>query len=63
LLPTIKEIIVSGDLAVVRLTWTLKVRSEGAPGDVISQDTGLDIFRRQLDGRWKIIRYIAFEAP
>jgi ketosteroid isomerase-like protein len=25
--PTIKEIIVSGDLAVVRLTWTLKVRA------------------------------------
>ena len=61
--PTIKEIIVSGDLAVVRLTWTLKVRSEGTPGDVTSQDTGLDVFRRQPDGRWKIIRYIAFEAP
>jgi ketosteroid isomerase-like protein len=61
--PTIKEILVSGDLAVVRLTWTLKVRSEGVPGDVTSQDIGLDVFRRQPDGRWKIIRYIAFEAP
>lgn len=60
--PAIKEIIVSGDLAVVRLTWTMKVHSEGAPGDVTSQDTGLDVFRRQPDGRWRIIRYIAFEA-
>lgn len=60
--PSIKEIFVSGDLAVVRLTWTLKVRSEGAPGDVTSRDLGLDVFRRQPDGRWKIIRYIAFEA-
>jgi ketosteroid isomerase-like protein len=61
--PTIKEIIVSGDLAVVRLTWTLKIRSEGAPGEVTSQDIGLDVFRRQPDGHWKIIRYIAFQAP
>jgi ketosteroid isomerase-like protein len=61
--PAIEEIIVSGDLAVVRLTWTLKVRSDGAPGDVTSEEIGLDVFRRQPDGRWKIIRYIAFEAP
>ena len=61
--PGIEEIIVSGDLAIVRLTWTLNVRSEGAPNDVISQDIGLDVFRRQPDGHWKIIRYIAFEAP
>jgi steroid delta-isomerase len=61
--PAIKEIIVSGDLAVVRLTWTLTVRKEGTPDDVTSQEIGLDVFRRQPDGRWKIIRYIAFEAP
>ena len=61
--PAIKEIIVSGNLAVVRLTWTLKVRNEGARGDVTSEEIGLDVFRRQPDGRWKIIRYIAFEAP
>jgi ketosteroid isomerase-like protein len=54
---------VSGDLAVVRLTWTLKVRNEGASGDVTSEEVGLDVFRRQPDGRWKIIRYTAFEAP
>ena len=61
--PAIKEIMVSGDLAVVRLTWTLKVRNEGASGDVTSEEVGLDVFRRQPDGRWKIIRYTAFEAP
>jgi steroid delta-isomerase len=61
--PAIKEIIVAGDLAVVRLTWTLKVRNESTPGDVTSEEVGLDVFRRQPDGRWKIIRYIAFEAP
>jgi ketosteroid isomerase-like protein len=54
--PAIKEIIVSGDLAIVRLTWTLKVRNEGARGDVTSDEIGLDVFRRQPDGHWKIIR-------
>jgi steroid delta-isomerase len=61
--PAINEIIVSGDLAVVRLIWTLSVRDEGTPDNVTSREIGLDVFRRQPDGRWKIIRYIAFEAP
>jgi steroid delta-isomerase len=58
----IKEIIVSGDLAVVRLTWTLKVRTLGEGDEAVTEEPGMDIFRRQLDGRWKIIRYIAYEA-
>ena len=59
----IREIIVSGDLAIVRLTWTVKVTSPGAADAVESQEPGLDVFRRQPDGSWKIIRYIAYEAP
>ena len=59
--PMIKEILVSGDLAVVRLVWTLKVSSVGAAGESTSEEPGMDIFRRQPDGRWKIIRYIAYE--
>jgi ketosteroid isomerase-like protein len=58
----IKEIIVSGDLAVVRLVWTLKITRPGAP-DIAADEPGLDVFRRQPDGSWKIIRYIAYEAP
>jgi len=46
-----------------RRTLVLKVRNEGASGDVTSEEVGLDVFRRQPDGRWKIIRYIAFDAP
>ncbi|MFC0218628.1 steroid delta-isomerase [Pseudochelatococcus lubricantis] len=52
----IKEIIVEGALAVVRLTWTLKV----TPGDAISIEPGLDVFRREDDGQWRIIRYMAY---
>jgi len=56
--PAIHEIIVDGDLAVVRLTWTLTAAS-GGETDTTS-DEGLDVFRRQPDGRWSIIRFIAF---
>ena len=59
----IREIIVSGDLAVVRLIWTLEVTIPGAANVVKSKEPGLDVFRRQTDGSWKIVRYIAYEAP
>ncbi len=57
----IKEVIVSGSLAVVRLTWasTLTV-SYGR--SATEDETGLDVFQRQPDGRWQIIRYIAYPA-
>ncbi len=56
----IKEIIVSGSLAVVRLTWTSTLTA--ADGKVITKEDepGLDVFRQQDDGSWKIIRYIAY---
>jgi steroid delta-isomerase len=59
--PNIKEVIVSGDLAVVRLVWTLTVKTAGAPHETVSREPGLDIFSQQPDGSWKIIRYIAYE--
>ncbi len=59
----IKEIIVAGDLAIVRLVWTLKVTVPGAANTVESKEPGLDVFRRQPDGSWKIVRYVAYEAP
>jgi steroid delta-isomerase len=56
----IREVIVSGDLAVVRLVWTLTVRPAG--GDAVtSREPGMDIFRKQADGSWRIARYIAYE--
>jgi ketosteroid isomerase-like protein len=61
--PAIREIIVNGDLAIVRLTWTLTVKSESTGDETSSDETGMDVFRRQPDGTWKIIRYIAYEAP
>jgi uncharacterized protein (TIGR02246 family) len=57
----IKEIIVSGDLAVVRLVWTLTVKPMGPGNETVSQEPGIDVFRKHPDGTWKIIRYIAYE--
>ena len=58
----LREIIVSGDLAVVRLTWTLNVTLPN--GQLVkSVEPGMDILRKSPDGQWKIIRYIAYEAP
>lgn len=59
----IKEIMVSGDLAVVRLVWTLQVYATGGTAPVETREHGIDVFRRQSDGGWKIVRYIAYEAP
>jgi ketosteroid isomerase-like protein len=57
--PDIKEILVFGDIAVVRLTWTSTVTG-GPEGEVKSVEPGMDIFRRQPDGSWKIMRYMAY---
>ncbi len=56
--PDIHEIIVSGDVAVVRLTWTLTTTANGAR-DTTTEE-GIDIFRRQPDGRWSIARFLSF---
>lgn len=56
--PDIHEIVLAGDLAVVRLTWTLTTEV-GGRRDTTTEE-GMDIFRRQPDGRWSIARFIAF---
>lgn len=58
----IKDILVSGDLAVVRLTWTLTVTLPN--GQVVTTvEPGMDVLRKDARGDWKIIRYIAYEQP
>jgi len=46
--PQIHSMLVDGNLAVVRLVWVLKT-----PTETIAEN-GLDVFRRQQDGSWKI---------
>jgi steroid delta-isomerase len=55
--PEIREIIISGDIAVVRVVWRLTAK-KGNLADT-TQEGGLDVFRRQPDGRWSIARMAA----
>lgn len=56
----IKEILVFGDVAVVRLVWTLTIKEKDGR-EMKSVEPGMDLFRRQADGSWKIVRYMAYE--
>jgi steroid delta-isomerase len=61
---TIHEIIPTGDdYAIVRLTWALEVSGPGLDGTVATREPGMDLFRREADGAWRIARYLAYEAP
>ena len=57
----IREILVFGDLAIVRLTWTLTVTDATTGAAATTEEPGLDVFHRQTDGSWKIIRYMGYE--
>jgi len=52
--PQIEDILVSGDLAVVRLIWTLSITDPNVPGGLTIKERGIDVFTRQKDGTWKI---------
>jgi uncharacterized protein (TIGR02246 family) len=56
--PEVHDIVVAGDIAVVRLTWTLTTEVNGAKDT--TKEEGMDIFQRQADGTWSIARFIAF---
>jgi len=59
----IKEIIVSNDLAVVRVVWTLQSISKLIKKLEITREHSLDIMKKQPDGKtWKMIRFVAYEV-
>ncbi|MBP7001832.1 nuclear transport factor 2 family protein [Amaricoccus sp.] len=57
----IHEVLVLDGHAIVRLDWTLT--AEAASATETSLERGLDVFRRDPDGAWRIIRFIAFDGP
>lgn len=52
--PDIREVLVDGDLATVKLFWTLTVADAGGKVLDTGVEDGLDVFKRQADGRWKV---------
>lgn len=59
--PLIQEILVSGDLAVVRLIWTLKVTTRKS--EIVVKERGIDVLKRQEDGSWKVSISHAYPDP
>ena len=57
----IKEVLVFGSTAVVRLTWVSTLTTANGRSTT-DEEPGLDLFQRQADRSWKIIRYIAYPA-
>ena len=43
------------------MVWTQTVRDLATGKETRSVEPGLDLFRREGDGRWRIIRYLAYE--
>jgi ketosteroid isomerase-like protein len=43
----------------LRQFWTFTAQSDQKPAD-ISREAGFGVFRREQDGKWRIIRFIAF---
>lgn len=61
--PQIHQILISGDLAVVRLTWTLRFTLADKLGETVVREHGMDVFRRQKDGTWKCVISAAYPDP
>jgi uncharacterized protein (TIGR02246 family) len=57
----VHEVYRSGKFAAVRITWYLRISEAGKP-DSISQDEGMDVFKQEADGNWRIVNYIAYEV-
>jgi ketosteroid isomerase-like protein len=58
---TIKEILVFGEIAIARIVWTLTIRETATGKETTVIEPGLDVFRKDADGKWRIFRYIAYD--
>ena len=59
----LKEIVAEGNMAAVRLVWTLTTRVKATGKVSAVEEQGLDVFSKCNDGRWRIIRFMTYERP
>jgi ketosteroid isomerase-like protein len=57
----IKEIVAEGDMAAVRLVWTLTTQVKATGKVSAVQEQGLDVFGKGSDGRWRIVLFMTYE--
>jgi steroid delta-isomerase len=57
----LKEILAEGDMAAVRLKWTLTARVKATGAVSTTEEQGLDVFGKGSDGRWRIIRFMSWQ--
>ena len=61
--PTIEEILVSGDLALIRLMWTTTTTETTPPRQATRRMKDFQVWRRESDGTWKFARGMHFRIP
>lgn len=61
--PTIEEVLVSGDLGVIRVMWTTHTTEVATGRQSTRQMKDLQVWRRESDGAWKFIRGMHFRIP
>ena len=61
--PTIEEILVSGDMGVIRVMWTTVTTETDPPRQSTRHMKDLQIWRREKDGSWKFIRGMHYRMP
>ncbi|MGH7067660.1 MAG: hypothetical protein ACREEU_07720 [Acetobacteraceae bacterium] len=61
--PDIQEILISGDLAVVRIVWTLTVTQNGKATPTVITEPAMYVMRHDQAGNWRVFRFLAFNVP
>jgi ketosteroid isomerase-like protein len=59
----LREIVAEGDMAAVRLVWTLTTRVKATGAVSATEEQGLDVFGKGSDGNWRILRFMTYERP
>ncbi|MGH7117500.1 MAG: YybH family protein [Acetobacteraceae bacterium] len=61
--PDIQEILISGNLAVVHIVWTLSVSRNGKKAPTVVTEPAMFVMRHDPDGNWRVFRFLAFDVP
>ncbi|MEO6784208.1 MAG: hypothetical protein ABI196_25545, partial [Bradyrhizobium sp.] len=59
----LKEIVAEGDMAAVRLVWTLTATLKATGQVSTTVEQGLDVFGKGSDGSWRILRFMTYDRP